>query len=75
MESFNLATKVGFKRDKTFRRVLLSKGDCLVFSPNTPFLYERARLAPYELIHITMEVIASVEKYENARLKFGTGFS
>eukprot|EP00964_Phaeocystis_antarctica_P086865 scaffold55054_cov61-Phaeocystis_antarctica.AAC.1 len=23
-----------------------------VFSPNTPFLYERARLAPYELTHV-----------------------
>ena len=23
-----------------------------VFSPNTPFLYERARLAPHELIHV-----------------------
>ena len=24
------------------------------------------------LVYITMEVVASVEKYENARLKFGT---
>ena len=23
-----------------------------VFSPNTPFFYERARLAPYELTHV-----------------------